>query len=75
MLEIVRRARDAGADAQQLVYNSPRPLSALFGVVRDRRIGLVVFGPNRRSYGRLRFRWHLRRIRRNADCLVWPLEA
>ena len=75
MARIVRDARTAGADADQLVYNSPRPLHALLGVVRDRGIGLVVFGPNRRSYGRLRFRWHLRRIRRGAECLVWPLEA
>jgi hypothetical protein len=75
MARIVHDAREAGADARSLVYNSPRPLYALFEVVRSRGIGLVVFGPNRRSYGRLRFRWHLRRIRRGADCLVWPLEA
>lgn len=75
MAEIVTTARAAGANARALVYNSPRPLHALFGIVRDHGIGLVVFGPNRKSYGRLRFRWHLRRIKRGADCLVWPLEA
>ena len=75
MAEIVRSARAAGADARSLVYNAPRPMNALFGVVRNHGIGLVVFGPNRKSYGRWRYRWHLRRIRRGADCLVWPLEA
>ena len=75
MVEIVRRARTAGASAKPLVYNSPRPMNALFGVVRNHNIGLVVFGPNRASYGKWRFRWHLRRIRRGADCLVWPFEA
>ena len=75
MAEIVTRARHAGATAKPLVYNSPRPMRALFGVVRDHGVGLIVFGPNRKSYGRWRYRWHLRRIKRGADCLVWPLEA
>ena len=75
MAEIVMRARHAGATAKPIVYNSPRPLHALFGVVRNHGVGLVVFGPNRKSYGRWRYRWHLRRIKRGADCLVWPLEA
>lgn len=75
MDSIVQTARDAGANARAHVYNSPRPLNVLFGVLRERRVGLLVFGPDRRRYGRLRFRWHLHRIRRGADCLVWPLEA
>ncbi len=72
--EILVRARAAGANARQLVYNSPRPLSATIDITRSREIGLLVFGPNRRIYGRLRFRLHLRRLRRKANCLVWPLE-
>lgn len=72
--EILVRARAAGANARQLVYNSPRPLSATIDITRNREIGLLVFGPNRRIYGRLRFRLHLRRLRRKANCLVWPLE-
>lgn len=74
ILEILARARAAGANARQLVYNSPRPLSATIDVTRNRDIGLLVFGPNRKLYGRLRFRLHLRRLRRKANCLVWPLE-
>jgi hypothetical protein len=68
------RARAAGANPRQLVYNTPRPLSATIDITRTRPIGLLVFGPSRRIYGRLRFRLHLRRLRRKANCLVWPLE-
>ena len=74
ILEILVRARAAGANARQLVYNSPRPLSATIDITRNREIGLLVFGPKRKSYGRLRFRLDLRRLRRKANCLVWPLE-
>ena len=74
ILEILGRARAAGANARQLVYNSPRPLSATIDVTRNREIGLLVFGPKRKTYGRLRFRLDLRRLRRKANCLVWPLE-
>jgi hypothetical protein len=72
--EIMIRARAAGANPRQLVYNTPRPLSATIDITRTRPIGLLVFGPSRRIYGRLRFRLHLRRLRRKANCLVWPLE-
>ena len=68
-------ARAAGAEARSLVYNSPRPMNALFGVVRNHGIGLVVFGPNRKSYGRWRYRWHLRRIRRGLHTQMVPLLA
>lgn len=72
--EILAVARAAGAKAQMLVYNSPRPISATLGVVQSRNVGLVVFGPHRKLYGRLRFRLHARRLRRNVDCLFWPLD-
>lgn len=72
--EIVAVARAAGAKAQMLTFNSPRPTTVLIDVVRDRDIGLLVFGPNRRRYGRLRFRLHTRKLRRNVDCLFWPLD-
>ena len=74
MQRICDAARDAGAEAKTVLYNSPRPMHALFGVADSHGIGLIVFGPDRRRYGRLRFRWHLRRIKRNAPCLVLPLE-
>ncbi|MGI9188213.1 MAG: hypothetical protein ACR2J9_11985 [Gaiellales bacterium] len=72
--EILAVARAAGAKAQMLVYNSPRPISATIGVAQSRRVGLVVFGPNRKRYGRWRFRLHARRLRRGIDCLFWPFD-
>lgn len=72
--EILRTARRAGATARPVLYNTPRPIAALIEIADTHALGLLVFGPDRRSYGRLRFRWHLRRIKRNAPCLVLPLE-
>ena len=72
--EIIRSARAAGARAQVLVYNSPRPISATVTVAKTREIGLFVFGPNRKRYGRLRYWAHARTLRRKIDCLVWPLD-
>jgi hypothetical protein len=72
--EILAVARAAGAKAQMLVYNSPRPLGATIGVIRDREVGLVVFGPHRKRYGRIRFWVHARKLRRSIDCLFWPLD-
>ncbi len=74
MQRLRNEARNAGADAKVVIYNSPRPVQALYGVAESHGIGLIVFGPDRRRYGRLRFRWHLRRIKRNTSCLVLPLE-
>jgi len=74
MQRLREEALDAGANAKVVLYNSPRPVHALFGVAESHGIGLIVFGPDRRRYGRLRFRWHLRRIKRNTSCLVLPLE-
>ena len=72
--QLVADARTAGARAQFFVYNSPRPLAATIGVAKTREVGLLVFGPDRKRYGRLRFRLHARTLRRKAGCLVWPLE-
>ncbi len=74
MAAIMSRAQAAGAKAQILVYNSPRPLKATIDVAQARGLGLLVFGPHRKRYGRLRFRIDARRLQRNAGCLVWPLE-
>lgn len=72
--QLVADARAVGASAQFLMYNSPRPISATIDVAKSREVGLLVFGPNRKRYGRLRFRLHARTLRRKAGCLVWPLE-
>ena len=72
--EIIQEAEMAGVKAHHLVYNTPRPLAATIGVAKSREVGLLVFGPDRKRYGRLRFRLHARTLRRKSGCLVWPLE-
>ncbi len=74
MAAIISRARAAGAKAQTLIYNSPRPLKATIDVAQARGLGLLVFGPQRKRHGRLRFRIDAHRLRHNAGCLVWPIE-
>lgn len=72
--EIMQEAGIAGVKAHHLVYNTPRPLAATIVVAKTREVGLLVFGPDRKRYGRLRFRLHARTLRRKSGCLVWPLE-
>ena len=74
-LEAVRasaeRAANLGVKTELLRVTTRHPLRALLEVVRERDAGLLVFGPDRRLTGRLRFRSVARRVRREADCLVW----
>ena len=72
--ELVRGARERGIDARQLLFNSPRPLSATLDVLREQGVGLLVFGPDRKALGRWRFRRAARRLREQAPCLVWTNE-
>ena len=41
------------------------------GAHNDVDAGLLVFGPDLNRTNRLRFRLLARRVRREADCLVW----
>jgi hypothetical protein len=50
---------------------SPRPLTALIELIQERRPGLVVLGPDVRRTSRWRLRMAARRVRSEADCLVW----
>jgi nucleotide-binding universal stress UspA family protein len=74
-LEAVRataeRAATLGVKTELLRVTSRRPVPALMEVVRERDAGLLVFGPDLRLTGRLRFRVTAMRVRRAADCLVW----
>jgi nucleotide-binding universal stress UspA family protein len=74
-LEAVRataeRAATLGVKTELLRVTTRRPLQALLEVVRERDAGLLVFGPDRRLTSRWRFRSVAKRVRREADCLVW----
>jgi hypothetical protein len=71
-IELVQRAVDSGIRVRRIVFSHPRPLGAAFDLLRDQGVGLLVFGPDRKRYGRFRFRRHAARFRRDAPCLVWP---
>jgi nucleotide-binding universal stress UspA family protein len=66
-----RRAADLGVKTELLRVRTRHAATALLQVARERDAGLVVFGPELGRVGRLRFRVAARRLRREADCLVW----
>jgi hypothetical protein len=65
------RAAELGIRTELLRITSKRPIVALLEVLHERDAGLLVFGPDLRRTGRLRFRFAARRVRAEAGCLVW----
>jgi hypothetical protein len=63
-------ARD-GVHATLLHVRTLRPLTALLEVAARERAGLLVFGPARRETSAAAYRRAARRLRRDADCLLW----
>jgi ribosomal protein L15E len=69
--ETAHRAAAWGIPTELLRVMSPRPLTALIELIHERRPGLVVLGPDVRRTSRWRLRAAARRVRREAECLVW----
>jgi hypothetical protein len=69
--ETAARAAARGVPTELLRISSRRPLAALIELVAEREPGLVVLGPDRRRSARWWRSMAARRIRRQADCLVW----
>jgi hypothetical protein len=73
--ESVRRpaelARSLGVPVERLRIRSPRPIRALLDLVRERRAGLLVFGPDRDALKRRVYDRAVRAIKEEAACLVW----
>jgi nucleotide-binding universal stress UspA family protein len=65
------RAAELGIKTELLRVTSKRPIAALLQVLHERDAGLVVFGPDLSRTSRWRFRAAARRVRAEADCLVW----
>jgi hypothetical protein len=65
------RAAALGIRTELLRVTSKRPIVALLQVLHERDAGLLVFGPDLSRTNRYRFRFAARRIRAEADCLVW----
>jgi hypothetical protein len=65
------RAAELGVETELLRVTTRRPVTALLEIVRERNAGLLVFGPDLKLTGRLRFKLAARRLRREAGCLIW----
>jgi nucleotide-binding universal stress UspA family protein len=66
-----RRAAELGIQTELLRVTTRHPVAAILQIVRERDAGLLVFGPDLRLTGRLRFWAAARRLRREAGCLIW----
>ena len=60
-----------GLHVERLRVRSPRPVAALLELVRERRPGLVVFGPDRRRLSRRLYRKASEALRADAGSLMW----
>ena len=65
------RAAELGVKTELLRVTTRRPVQALLEIVSERDAGLLVFGPDLKLTGRLRFRMLARKLRRHAGCLIW----
>jgi nucleotide-binding universal stress UspA family protein len=68
---VAGRAKARGVRTEELAFHNRRPVAAALEVAREQQVGLLVFGADRGRLGRLTFRRSVRRIRRDAACLVW----
>ena len=66
-----RLAAEFGLRVERLRVRSPRPVSALLELVRERQPGLVVFGPDRRRVSRRLYRKAVTALRAGVGYLVW----
>ena len=69
--ETANRAAALGIATELLRVTTRHPVRALLQIVVERDAGLLVFGPDRARVRGLRYRAAVRRVRRDAPCLVW----
>jgi nucleotide-binding universal stress UspA family protein len=64
-------AASLGVVVERIRVKTLRPVEALLQVVKERRPGLLVFGPDRAIMSRRRYLKAARAVRDEATCLVW----
>lgn len=64
-------ARSLGVHVERLRIRSPRPVTALLELVRERHPGMLVFGPDRKALRERPYRRAVRAVRESVTCLVW----
>lgn len=67
-------AGELGVEVERLRIKSFRPVLAVVEIARERRAGLLVFGPDRGALSVRRYRKALRAIRQDLTCLIWVAE-
>ena len=67
----VQLAASLGIPVERIRVKTLRPVEALLVVTKERRPGLLVFGPDRTAMSRRRYRKAARAVRKDAPCLVW----
>ena len=71
MQAVAERSRKLGIRTEQLVFHNRRPVAAALEVAHEERVGLLVFGADRKQLGRFTFRRAVGRLQRDATCLIW----
>ena len=71
---VARRAREQGVTTTQLAFHNPRPVKTALEVAVAEGVGLLVFGADRHELGKRSFRKAVKRIQKDAPCLVWVEE-
>jgi nucleotide-binding universal stress UspA family protein len=71
LTEVAHRARDLGVRTSQLAFHNRNPVKTALEVARSERIGLLVFGASRKDLGKRSFKKAVKRIQKDAPCLVW----
>jgi nucleotide-binding universal stress UspA family protein len=64
-------AQSLAVQVERLRVCSPHPVDALLDLVRERRPGLLVFGPDRSHLKPRKYRKAEKKIREQVSCLVW----
>jgi nucleotide-binding universal stress UspA family protein len=64
-------AHSLGIQVERLRVKSLHPVEALVELASERRLGLLVFGPDRTKLSRRAYRKASRALRQQIDCLVW----
>ena len=68
---VAQDARGRGIRTTQIAFHNRKPIVTALEVCHDARIGLLVFGADRKRLGRGTHRRAVSRLQRDARCLLW----
>lgn len=71
LLAPVERACALGVEVERIRVKSFRRIEALIDVARERKVRMLVLGPDREKVSERLYRKAAREVRERLDCLVW----